>query len=162
MTTMAANGTSDAGGPVSKYETEEGLKEVASFLRGRNGMPLRPAIEMDRRVEYFKGESAAHQTMFCFCKCAVCDIFVCIWSVCIGAYLNTGSTPIQNERKQPALRWFGACDVLLESCRRKNLAPQELNRGGGKHRRPFQSVSSKLRAVHLHCRYTMLAPQRYK
>lgn len=60
---MAANGTSDAGGPVSKYETEEGLKEVASFLRGRNGMPLRPAIEMDRRVEYFKGErrsSAKH------------------------------------------------------------------------------------------------------
>lgn len=52
---MATNGTSDAGG-VSKYETEEGLKEVASFLRGRNGMPLRPAIEMDKRVEYFKGE----------------------------------------------------------------------------------------------------------
>lgn len=41
---------------VSKYETEEGLREVAAFLRGRNGMPLRPAIEMDKRVEYFKGE----------------------------------------------------------------------------------------------------------
>lgn len=55
--TMAAkNGGSD--GPVSKYETEEGLKEVAAFLRGRNGMPLRPAIEVDKRVEYFKGESS--------------------------------------------------------------------------------------------------------
>lgn len=52
---MATNGASD-GGPVSKYETEEGLREVAAFLRGRNGMPLRPAIEMDKRVEYFKGE----------------------------------------------------------------------------------------------------------
>lgn len=52
---MTANGTSDGGGAVSKYETEEGLKEVAAFLRGRNGMPLRPAIEMDKRVEYFKG-----------------------------------------------------------------------------------------------------------
>ncbi|CAM9862042.1 unnamed protein product [Ascophyllum nodosum] len=52
---MVANGTLD-GGPVSKYETEEGLREVAAFLRGRSGMPLRPAIEMDKRVEYFKGE----------------------------------------------------------------------------------------------------------
>lgn len=52
---MAANGTPEAGA-VSKYETEEGLKEVAAFLRGRNGMPLRPAIEVDKRVEYFKGE----------------------------------------------------------------------------------------------------------
>lgn len=51
----AKNGGSDV--PVSKYETEEGLKEVAAFLRGRNGMPLRPAIEVDKRVEYFKGES---------------------------------------------------------------------------------------------------------
>ncbi|CAN0427067.1 unnamed protein product, partial [Ectocarpus sp. 12 AP-2014] len=49
---MASNSGSD----VSKYETEEGLKEVAAFLRGRNGMPLRPAIEVDKRVEYFKGE----------------------------------------------------------------------------------------------------------
>lgn len=55
---MVANGTLD-GGPVSKYETEEGLREVALFLRGRNGMPLRPAIEMDKRVEYFKGEAVA-------------------------------------------------------------------------------------------------------
>ncbi|CAM9550840.1 unnamed protein product [Ectocarpus sp. 8 AP-2014] len=47
---------SNAGSDVSKYETEEGLKEVAAFLRGRNGMPLRPAIEVDKRVEYFKGE----------------------------------------------------------------------------------------------------------
>lgn len=52
---MTTNGTADGGGAVSKYETEEGLKEVAAFLRGRNGMPLRPAIEMDKRVEYFKG-----------------------------------------------------------------------------------------------------------
>lgn len=51
----AKNGGSD--GAVSKYETEEGLKEVAAFLRGRNGMPLRPAIEVDKRVEYFKGET---------------------------------------------------------------------------------------------------------
>lgn len=43
---------------MSKYETAEGLKEVAAFLRGRNGMPLRPAIEVDKRVEYFKGETA--------------------------------------------------------------------------------------------------------
>lgn len=53
---MTTNGSADAGA-VSKYETEEGLKEVAAFLRGRNGMPLRPAIEMDKRVEYFKGEA---------------------------------------------------------------------------------------------------------
>lgn len=50
----AKNGGSD--GVVSKYETEEGLREVAAFLRGRNGMPLRPAIEVDKRVEYFKGK----------------------------------------------------------------------------------------------------------
>lgn len=57
---MAANGTSDVG-TVSKYETAEGLKEVAAFLRGRNGMPLRPAIEVDKRVEYFKGETEPQQ-----------------------------------------------------------------------------------------------------
>lgn len=54
---MASNSGSD----VSKYETEEGLKEVAAFLRGRNGMPLRPAIEVDKRVEYFKGEPLARR-----------------------------------------------------------------------------------------------------
>ncbi|CAM9414391.1 unnamed protein product, partial [Choristocarpus tenellus] len=53
---MATNGSAPESTTVSKYETEEGLKEVARFLRGRNGMPLRPAIEMDKRVEYFKGE----------------------------------------------------------------------------------------------------------
>ena len=46
---------------MSKYETAEGLKEVAAFLRGRNGMPLRPAIEVDKRVEYFKGETEPQQ-----------------------------------------------------------------------------------------------------
>lgn len=58
----AKNGGSD--GLVSKYETEEGLKEVAAFLRGRNGMPLRPAIEVDKRVEYFKGEPRKGEKVF--------------------------------------------------------------------------------------------------
>lgn len=75
---MASNGTTDAGG-VSKYETEEGLKEVASFLRGRNGMPLRPAIEMDKRVEYFKGEMMEYQSRS-DCKCKL--LWVCALSRC--------------------------------------------------------------------------------
>lgn len=66
----ATNGASDAG-PVSKYETEEGLKEVAAFLRGSNGMPLRPAIEMDKRVEYFKGE---RDLGFCAFLAEVCQL----------------------------------------------------------------------------------------
>lgn len=42
---------------ISKYETEEGLKKVADHLRRRSGgMPPRQAIELEKRVEYFKGE----------------------------------------------------------------------------------------------------------
>eukprot|EP00566_Odontella_aurita_P018621 CAMPEP_0113555196 /NCGR_PEP_ID=MMETSP0015_2-20120614/16578_1 /TAXON_ID=2838 /ORGANISM="Odontella" /LENGTH=331 /DNA_ID=CAMNT_0000456437 /DNA_START=642 /DNA_END=1637 /DNA_ORIENTATION=+ /assembly_acc=CAM_ASM_000160 len=40
----------------SFYEDEEHLKKLCDFLRGKEGAPVREAIEMDKRVHYIKGE----------------------------------------------------------------------------------------------------------
>ena len=37
------------------YDTEEGLKGLADYLRGSHGVKLREAVEHDRRVQFFKG-----------------------------------------------------------------------------------------------------------
>jgi hypothetical protein len=37
------------------YDTEEGLKRLATYLRSVNGVKVRHGIEHDKRVEYFKG-----------------------------------------------------------------------------------------------------------
>ncbi|OQS01796.1 Non-selective Cation Channel-2 (NSCC2) Family [Thraustotheca clavata] len=44
--------------PLSKEEEEEfkSVKKMADYLRGRNGMPVRQAIEMGKRVEFFRGD----------------------------------------------------------------------------------------------------------
>ncbi|CAM9240355.1 unnamed protein product [Phaeothamnion confervicola] len=58
MTTPAAKGDDAVPQGVGKWETPEGLKKVADFVRGRNGMPTRPAVlqKPEKRVEYFKGD----------------------------------------------------------------------------------------------------------
>jgi translocation protein SEC62 len=38
------------------YEDEENLKKLCNFLRSNEGVPVREAIEMDKRVYYLKGE----------------------------------------------------------------------------------------------------------
>jgi len=38
------------------YDDEENLKKLCDFLRGKEGPPVREAIEMDKRVYYLKGE----------------------------------------------------------------------------------------------------------
>ncbi len=37
------------------YEDEENLKKLCNFLRSNEGVPVREAIEMDKRVYYLKG-----------------------------------------------------------------------------------------------------------
>ncbi len=39
------------------YNTEAGLKKLASYLRSPNGVKVRSAIliDLEKRVEYFKG-----------------------------------------------------------------------------------------------------------
>ncbi len=38
------------------YEDEENLKKLCNFLRSNEGVPVREAIEMDKRVYYLKGQ----------------------------------------------------------------------------------------------------------
>jgi len=40
------------------YDDEENLKKLCDFLRGKEGPPVREAIEMDKRVYYLKGKQA--------------------------------------------------------------------------------------------------------
>jgi len=40
---------------VSVYETPEGLKKIGDFLRNGRPFPVRHGVEMEKRVEYFKG-----------------------------------------------------------------------------------------------------------
>ena len=64
MTTEAAKTAKTALTLEAKYEEDAVLKKIADFLRGRNGMALREAIEKmpgdrhdsERRVMYFKGK----------------------------------------------------------------------------------------------------------
>jgi translocation protein SEC62 len=39
-----------------EYQTPEGLRTLANFLRSQNGVKVRTAIEHDKRVDYFKGK----------------------------------------------------------------------------------------------------------
>ncbi|GAB9464630.1 hypothetical protein Gpo141_00002059 [Globisporangium polare] len=41
------------------WETEAGARKMADLLRGRKGMPVRQAIEIGKRVEYFRGDKLA-------------------------------------------------------------------------------------------------------
>jgi len=41
----------------SEYETAEGLRTLANWLRSDNGVKVRSGIEHEKRVEYFKGIS---------------------------------------------------------------------------------------------------------
>ena len=39
-----------------EYKTEEGIRTLAKFLRGDNGVKVRTAVEHEKRVDYFKGK----------------------------------------------------------------------------------------------------------
>lgn len=39
----------------AEYETAEGLRTLANWLRSDNGVKVRSGIEHEKRVEYFKG-----------------------------------------------------------------------------------------------------------
>ncbi|KAG6976482.1 hypothetical protein JG688_00001334 [Phytophthora aleatoria] len=41
------------------WETEKGIRKMADLLRGRKGMPSRHAVELGKRVEYFRGDRLA-------------------------------------------------------------------------------------------------------
>ncbi|KAL4160082.1 hypothetical protein PRNP1_000653 [Phytophthora ramorum] len=41
------------------WETEKGIRKMADLLRGRKGMPARHAVELGKRVEYFRGDRLA-------------------------------------------------------------------------------------------------------
>ena len=38
------------------YETDDGLKRLATYLRSTNGVKVRAGVEHDKRVEYFRGK----------------------------------------------------------------------------------------------------------
>jgi len=38
------------------YQTPEGLRTLANYLRSQNGVKVRSGIEHEKRVDYFKGE----------------------------------------------------------------------------------------------------------
>ncbi|CAI5738636.1 unnamed protein product [Hyaloperonospora brassicae] len=50
----AASSTAD-----KPWETEKGVRKMADLLRGRKGMPSRHAVELGKRVEYFRGDRLA-------------------------------------------------------------------------------------------------------
>lgn len=39
----------------AEFQTAEGLRTLANFLRSQNGIKVRSAIEHEKRVDYFKG-----------------------------------------------------------------------------------------------------------
>jgi hypothetical protein len=46
---MSANGVPEA------YQSPEGLRTLANYLRSQNGVKVRSGIEHEKRVDYFKG-----------------------------------------------------------------------------------------------------------
>lgn len=38
-----------------EFETAEGLRTLANFLRSQNGIRVKSGIEHEKRVDYFKG-----------------------------------------------------------------------------------------------------------
>jgi len=53
MAAATSNGTEEDA--LVFYEEEEHLKKLCNFLRSSEGVPVREAIEMDKRVYYLKG-----------------------------------------------------------------------------------------------------------
>jgi hypothetical protein len=47
---MSVNGVPEA------YQSPEGLRTLANYLRSQNGVKVRSGIEHEKRVDYFKGE----------------------------------------------------------------------------------------------------------
>lgn len=41
-----------------EYHTPEGLRTLANYLRGQNGIKVRSGIEHEKRVDYFKGNDS--------------------------------------------------------------------------------------------------------
>ncbi len=39
-----------------EFETPEGLRTLANFLRSQNGVRVKSGIEHEKRVDYFKGK----------------------------------------------------------------------------------------------------------
>ena len=39
----------------AQYQTAEGLRTLANYLRSQNGVKVRSGIEHEKRVDYFKG-----------------------------------------------------------------------------------------------------------
>ena len=48
----------------AEYQTDEGLRTLANFLRSQNGVKNRSGIEHEKRVDYFKGKFIFHQNIF--------------------------------------------------------------------------------------------------
>ncbi len=42
----------------SEYNTPEGQRTLANFLRSQNGVKVKSGIEHEKRVDYFKGKIA--------------------------------------------------------------------------------------------------------
>ena len=52
---MASKKEENGEGP-TYYDDEANLKKLCDFLRSKNGVPVREAVQMDQRVYYLKGE----------------------------------------------------------------------------------------------------------
>ena len=48
----------------AEYQTAEGLRTLANFLRSQNGVKSRSGIEHEKRVDYFKGDYILHISHF--------------------------------------------------------------------------------------------------
>lgn len=46
----------------AEYATAEGQRTLANYLRSQNGVKVRSGIELEKRVDYFKGANYV-----CFC-----------------------------------------------------------------------------------------------
>jgi hypothetical protein len=47
-----------------EFETAEGLRTLANFLRSQNGIRVKSGIEHEKRVDYFKGN------VYDICNCS--------------------------------------------------------------------------------------------
>ena len=55
---MSANGVPEA------YQSPEGLRTLANYLRSQNGVKVRSGIEHEKRVDYFKGDFKVLELQF--------------------------------------------------------------------------------------------------
>lgn len=47
----------------AEYKVPEGLRTLANYLRGQNGVKVRSGIEHEKRVDYFKGRLSEYCTL---------------------------------------------------------------------------------------------------